>query len=719
MQLIFPLIKQLNKLDCAPACIMMLMKYYKLNDNISFQRLRELCKTDRNGTDLLNLKKTLETLQIEAKRCFLSMEELAVISTPAILFVNGNHYVILYKVRKNIFYIADPARGKYSCKANELKQKWVIKEGIGVLLKTKKTNTKVTQEKSPSNELDGLTLKILYKKMLSFKKGIRHIIILISLTSLIQLIVPYLTQSIVDVGINNQNIEFVYIILLAQFMLFLGSTSVNFITGWIILHIGLNINLKISNLFTKSIINKKPSYFENKKEGDFLQRINDNNRVESFLTKTTLTLLTSILNIVLFGAMLMFYNFNIFLVFAISTGMSIVWIYFFMKKRKQLDNNRFRNSSKSKTELLEIINGVVDIKLNNIKEQRLLKWQKLQEEFLSIRMKLLEWGQIQAGGARGLNQLKNIIITFLSAKAVISGYMTLGEMLAVQFIIGQLNSPTRDIVNFAHQYQDAQLSISRLSDVIQNSQENTESSLIELKKDVRGDIIFENVFFIVDNKNIVDNMNLLIPYGSKIGIVGESGSGKTTMLKLLLNLNSVTSGDIRINNDRVENIDSSNFSFVFQDSYIFSASILYNITLDLDRNKTDSLRLEQIIKSCLLGKLIESLSNGGETKIGQGGKVLSRGQEQRILIARALYKKSNYLILDEFTNSLDNKTKKIIIRNIYNQFSDKTIISVAHKLEDITHVDRILVIENGEIIEEGNHENLIAQKKEYYTLFNS
>jgi ATP-binding cassette subfamily B protein len=555
----------------------------------------------------------------------------------------------------------------------------------------------------------------LYKKILGFKKGIRLIIFLIVLSSAIQLIIPFLTQSIVDTGINNHDVGFIYIILLAQFALFTGSVSIDFVRRWILFHIGLRINIDLSNLFAKGILSKKTTYFENKKEGDFLQRIIDNNRVEMFLTNTTLSIFTASLNLLLFGLILLYYHASIFLIFVIATTVSILWISFFMRKRKKLDNKRFDVMSKSRSELLEMINGIEDVKLNRIEKQRLGRWESIQKDLLKIRMKMLELGQLQSGGAIGINQVKNIFITFFSATAVIDGQMTLGEMLAVQFITGQLNAPVREIVTFIQSYQDAELSIDRLSDVVDDTEnEPVEMPVHGLKEDIR----ISNVTYSRGEQVILEDINMDVPFRAKIGIVGESGSGKTTLLKLITKLIPLSDGEILFGKNNYQSVSAigKNVSCVFQDSYVFSDSIAYNVTLSKKPGDIDMKRLQKVIEDAELSELIKSLPKRLKTKVGRGGKTLSRGQEQRLLIARALYKEANYLFFDEFTNSLDNLTKAKILKTIYTEYSDKTIVSVAHKLEDLKYVDCIYVLDQGKIIEQGSHDSLIKLNKSYKNL---
>jgi len=650
------------------------------------------------------------------------------------LFIQNNfsYYVVLYKVVKGIFYIADPAIGYKEYDESQMTNKWIIEDDKGIvidaLLNKKSISEKEIVKPNPITDLSlkksntgnlKISFSTLYKKLFKFKSGISQIIVILFIGALIQLVVPFLTQAIVDTGISNQDINFIYLILLSQFMLFISSTTLDFLRSWILLHIGVRINIDLVVSFVQKLLRQDLTYFDSRKEGDILQRVIDNNRIESFLTNTTMQFLIAILNLFLFGIILFIYDISIFKVFLVSTILLIGWISFFLKRRKQLDNQRFTIFSKNRSELIELIHGVEDIKLNNLEIDRLDKWEGIQKEYLTIRLKMLQLNQIQRGGAIAINQGKNVFITFLSATAVLSGNLTLGAMLAIQYIVGQLNSPVRDIASFIQSYQDAQLSLERISDLkeIDKSKENGKL----LSRNQSYDIELENINLTINDTNILKNIDLNIPKGSTIGIVGKSGSGKTSLLKIILKLLPPTNGIIKLNNQNLESIDTNNWnekiSVVMQDSHIFSSSIKYNITLQDDDSLIDFEHLEKAITLSCLSEIMTDLPFGLETQIGRGGKRFSKGQLQRIFIARAIYKNGDVFILDEFTSALDSITERKIMKNIYDNFSDRTLIFVAHKLKTLSKADHIFVLVKGKIFEQGTHETLMKNQQLYFKMY--
>lgn len=718
----FPWRKQLNKYDCGPTCVQILLDFHNISNNYSKEQIREICSLENDGTSIKNLINGLKKIGFNSNMLNLDISELKKIDLPLILFFKNNHFVILYKIKNEKYWISDPNVGRYKLTESLFKENWTLTSQKGVAISAIPFVTK-TNKQNHLVQKTTLNFRNLFKEVLSNKKSIKLVGFVLILSSIIQLIIPFVTKSVVDIGIENRDTDFVTLLLLAQGMLFVSITSMDFLRRWILLHIGLKLNLILSISFVKSILGKSITYFENKKDGDFLQRLIDKNRIESFLTNTSLNLLVAIINLLMFGAVLLIFELKIFIVFIISSILSISWIYLFQKKRKKLDYNRFKISAHSRTKLLEIINGIEDIQLNNISSQQLDKWIEIQENYLLIRMKMLELGQFQKGGALSINQAKNILITFLSAYSVISGTMTLGEMLAIQYIIGQLNSPVREIVGFIQSYQDANLSLERISDITNeinlDKLETTPNQNLTFHK---KSISIENLnYSSLDGKNILKSINLNIPYGQNIGIVGQSGSGKTTLLKLILGLLKTDDGSIFIGNIDINTLNklqiSNLFSASLNDSYLFSDSILYNITLELKEANICFDRLEKVLEHCLLKKLLDNLPDGYETKIGKGGQVLSKGQRQKILIARTLYKNSNYLIFDEFTNFLDNVSKERILHNVYANYNSKTIISVSHKINDLRFCDNIICLSDGKVVEQGSPEELIKNEKYYFNLY--
>ena len=525
----------------------------------------------------------------------------------------------------------------------------------------------------------------------------------------------------VDIGINNHDIQFVYIILIAQLVLFAGMISVEFIRSWILLHIGTRVNISLISDFLSKLLKLPLGFFDTKFIGDIMQRINDHTRIERFLTSSTLNTLFSIFNIVVFAIVLGVYSWKIFLIFAVSTILYFLWIILFLKKRAMIDHKMFKEHAENRSHLIQLIQGVHDIKLNNCEQQKRWGWEHIQARLFKINTQSLALEQYQAGGARLVSQLKDIFISFLAAKAVIDGDMTLGMMMAVTFIIGQLNGPISQLIGFIQQAQDAKISLERLSEIHEKEEEEKrEESKIALLP-ANKSLHVANVMFQYSGPHspkVLKDIALDIPEGKVTAIVGTSGSGKTTLIKLLLKFYDPVSGEIRVGNTNLRNMSAafwrSKCGVVMQDGYIFSDTIANNIALGAERVDID--RLLNAVSIANINDYIEKLPLGYDTKIGDEGIGLSAGQKQRILIARAVYKNPDYIFLDEATNSLDANNEKVIYENLNAFFKGRTVVVVAHRLSTVKNADQIVVLENGMLVEKGNHTELTKKKGAYYQL---
>jgi ATP-binding cassette subfamily B protein len=538
------------------------------------------------------------------------------------------------------------------------------------------------------------------------------------------LIFPFLTQSIVDIGIKNQDIGFITIILIGQLFLFISQTSVNIVRSWILLHISTRINISLISDFLIKLMKLPIGFFDSKMIGDLLQRINDHQRIENFLTASTLQILFSIINLIVFAIVLGIYSLKILIVFIIGSLIYILWVLVFMKRRREIDFKRFDQLADNQSNLIQLITGMQEIKLNNCEKQKRWDWERIQAKLFKTNIKSLALDQYQQSGGAFFNQLKNILITFIAAESVVNMNMTLGMMLAVQYIIGQLNAPIEQLIGFIRSAQDAKISLERLGEVHLMDNEKKEGTVydtLSFNKNEKNDIDIKNLSFHYEgprSPQVLKNMSLQIPEKKVTAIVGTSGSGKTTLVKLLLGFYSNYSGKIVVGPHNIKTMDKSfwrkSVGAVMQDGFIFSDTIANNIVLD-NENINQSL-LDQAISISNLDDIISNLPLGINTKIGQEGSGLSQGQKQRILIARAVYKNPQYLFFDEATNALDANNELQIMNKLNNYFKGKTVITVAHRLSTVKNADQIIVIEKGEIKETGTHDELSKLKGVYYNL---
>ncbi|UII21881.1 peptidase domain-containing ABC transporter [Fulvivirga ligni] len=717
----FPNYRQLDTMDCGPTCLRIVAKHY--GKNYSLQSLREKSHLTREGVSLLGISDAAESIgfrTLAAKIQFDKLQEEA--PTPFIAHWRQRHFIVVYGFRKNKVLVSDPAHGLVKLSKQEFLDGWLSdsekNSEIGVVL---------FLEPSPSfYEADGEKVnrsgfQFLFKYLRPYKKFIVQLFLGMILGSILQLIFPFLTQSIVDVGIANQDLNFVTLILIAQLMLFFSRTAVEFIRGWILLHLGTRINISILSDFLIKLMRLPLSFFDSKMIGDLLQRIGDHSRIEAFLTSTTLNVLFSFVNLLIFGVVLAIYDLRIFWVFLIGSGFYVMWILIFMKKRRNLDYKRFDQMSINQSSLIQLITGMQEIKLHNSEKQKRWEWERIQAKLFKVSIKGLALNQYQQAGSFFINELKNILITFLAAKAVVTGEITMGMMLAIQYIIGQLNAPLNQLVSFIHTAQDAKISLERLGEI--HNQEDEED-----EDDKKVDIFPEDLSLKLENvqfqykgphsENVLDDVSFNIPEGKITAIVGASGSGKTTLIKLLLKFYEPTQGEIKLGDINLSNYGNRMWreecGAVLQDGFIFSDSIAKNIAVNdeiIDKEK-----LLYATRVANIQDFIKVLPLGYNTKIGSDGHGLSQGQRQRILIARAVYKNPRYLFFDEATNALDANNEKIIMKNLDEFFSGRTVIVVAHRLSTVKNADQIIVLNNGRIEESGTHNELADKKGAYYEL---
>ncbi len=708
----------MDMMDCGATCLRMIFKYY--GQSVSIYKIRKLCQTTNTGVNLLGISEAAEKLGFRTYGVRLSLEQLKEVELPCILHWNQNHFVILHRIRKGRYFVADPAIGLVAYGESEFAKSWYstkeLHSGLSLLL-------------SPGPnfyQLDDETeLKLGWGKMFTYfyryKKLFLQLFLGMILGTILQLVTPFLTQSVVDIGINSKNISFINLILTAQLMLFVGSTSVSFMRSWIMLHISTRVNISILTDLLIKIMKLPMSFFDLKTHGDLMQRMSDQQRIESFLTGNTLNTLFSLVNMLIFGGLLVIYNTTIFIIFFAATLLYTLWILFFMNYRRELDQKRFKISSENQTYMVEMIQSIKDIKLNNAQKQKRWGWEALQAKLFQFRVKSLALSQYQSLGSMAINQTKGILITFISAKAVIDGDITLGGMMAIQYIVGMVNSPVESLLSFMQSYQDAKISMERLNEIYATDEEENLHKDYLSKLPVQKDIEIRNLtfrYYGAGNEPIFHKLNLSFPAGKTTAIVGASGSGKTTILKLLLRFYDYEKGEILVGGRRLEQLDFSlwreSCGAVLQDNYIYADTIERNIAIN-DEFPNEQ-RLQHAIETANLNDFIAEQPFGISTRIGIGGKGISQGQRQRLMIARAVYKEPEFIFLDEATNSLDANNEKLIIENLDRFFQRRTVVVVAHRLSTVKNADNIVVIEKGTIVEQGTHIELTRLKGRYFEL---
>lgn len=716
----FPFYPQLEAMDCGSTCLRMVAKFY--GRFYSLEYLREISNTGKDGVSLLDLSEAaeiigLKTLAVEAD--IVQLQD--VIPKPCIINWGNNHFVVVYHQDSSKVWIADPALGKYKLNNDEFIQKWIGEDAdidsSGIVLICQSTPDFYTFNGKEPQKGSWQYVSNYFKQ---YKALIFQIIIGLFLGSTLQLLFPFFIKSIVDIGINNNDLSFIALVLIAQLILFISQISVEFIRNWNILHVGSRVNISLLSDFLIKLTKLPFRFFDTKLPGDLIQRFNDHERVQKFLSSTSLISIFSILNLLAFGVVLLFWNKAIFIIFIIGSLLNIVWVLGFMKWRKSLDIKRFEYNSDNQNSINELITGMQDIKLFNAEKLKRWSWEKVQAKLFNTETENLKLEQVQRAGALFFNETKNLLIIYLVAQGVLNTTLTLGMLVAIQYIIGQLNMQINQLTEFLKSMQDAKISLERIGEI--HLKEN--EKVIEENNNVfpsEGDIVLENVNFSYAGINAtpnIKNINLSIPNGKITAILGPSGSGKTTLLKILLNLYIPTEGNIKLGELNLLSVNPrlwrSKIGVVMQDGHLFSDSIAKNIALG--EEIIDKRKLQQSINIANLQSYIEYLPLGYNTMIGPEGQGLSQGQKQRILIARAVYKEPDFLFFDEATSALDTFNEMLILENIKAAFKNKTIIIVSHRLSTVLKADQIVVMEDGEMIEVGSHEELTFVRGAYYQL---
>lgn len=707
-------------MDCGPTCLKIIAKFYGKNINIS--TLTELSEIGKDGVNLLGLSQAAENIGFRTLSVEIDYEKLITEAPlPCVIHWDQNHFVVITPgSSKKKVIIADPAHGILSYSVEDFKSHWLqsLESDVGIALLIEPTPKFHLQEEEAGKKI---SWGFLYQYVGEHRRFIFQLVIGMLLTSLFQMIMPFLTQSIVDVGINGRNIQYIYLILIAQLFLTFGRTVTDFIRSRLLLHIGTKINISILSDFWIKLMRLPLGYFDQKKTGDILQRIGDHNRIQNFLTTSVLSVAFSILNLVVFSIVLLVYNPIIYLIFMIGSLIYFFWIRLFLGARRDLDVKRFDISSKENSATMQLINGMQEIRMNNCGTIKRWEWERLQVKIFQLSFKGLSLSQFQQTGGLFINETKNILISFIVAKAVIDGQLTFGGMLAVQYMIGQLNSPIDQLIGFVQNAQDAKISLERLNEIHElEEEESLNTTYIKQLRKCRSISIKDLSFTYVGagNEPVLNKINIEITEGKTTAIVGMSGSGKTTILKLLSKFYTHYSGEIKIGESNLKYISPEYWrkqcGSVMQDGYIFNDTIAKNIALLEERPDYD--RLSFACETANILAFIESLPSGFNTMIGNEGNGISQGQRQRILIARLIYKNPSYLFLDEATNSLDSNNEEIIVNNMKEFYLGKTVVIVAHRLSTVIDADEIIVLHKGVVVEKGKHDDLVNEKGYYYEL---
>lgn len=722
MKRIFPHYCQLDAYDCGPTCLRMIAKYY--GGSYSIQYLREHAFISRDGVSMLGISDAAEQIGFRTMGVRITLKQLRTeVPLPCILHWNQAHFVVCYKIKNGKYYIADPASKKVTFNEKEFERCW-----CSSVVEGKDTGAALLLQPGPEfydrKEMEvrkDRKFSFFFRYLTPYKRELFQLILGMLTASLLQLIMPFLTQSLVDTGIRDSNLSFITLILIAQLVIFIARLSVDFIRSWILLHVNSRINIALISDFLAKLMRLPLHFFDTKMVGDIMQRIGDHNRIESFMTGSSISTLFSFVNFIVFGFVLAYYDLTILGLFLLGNGLYVAWILAFMKYRRELDIKRFAQAAGEQSNLFQLITGMQEIKLNNCETEKRWQWERIQVKLFKISIKGLALEQYQQLGSVFFNQTTNILISFLAARAVVSGDMTLGMMMSLTYIVGQLTAPIEQFIGFARSFQDAKISLERLGEIHQREDEEQTLGMKVTSLPDNRTLQIENLSFSYDGADrdyVLDAINLTIPHHKVTAIVGASGSGKTTLIKLLLGFYEPNKGSIKVGDQLLKNINPhvwrAHTGCVMQDGFIFSDSIAKNIAVGAE--VIDKERLLHAVKVANIRDFIDSLPLGYNTKIGMEGNGVSQGQRQRILIARAVYKNPEFIFLDEATNALDANNEKEIMEHLHRFYQGRTVVVVAHRLSTVKDADNIVVLDKGHVVEEGTHEELTARRGVYYKL---
>jgi ATP-binding cassette subfamily B protein len=739
----FPLYTQLDQMDCGPTCLRMITKYY--GREYSLAELRQRSAMTKDGVSLHSISDVAESLGFRTIAIRIGVSKLVEEAPlPCIVHWNSSHFVVLHRVAQTFwsngsgrvkFFVADPAGHLLTYSREEFGRGWIgpdaSQSDTGICLLIQPT-AEFYSRQLDNGEVPRRALSTLFSYFRDYKWLIVQLLLGLILTSVIQLIFPFLTQSIIDVGINTRNIGFIYLILAGQVMLTFSRTTVDFLRGWIFLHLSTRVNISIVSDFLVKLVELPMSFFDQKVIGDIIRRIEDHTRIEKFLSVTSLTILFSMLNFLVFAIVLLLYNSAIFSLFVIATGCYVTYVLLFLKKRKEFDHKRFSELAKNQGSLIQIIQGIEEIKINSCERKKRWDWENIQAKLFRVTVSTTRLQQLQDAGGTFINEIKNVFITIMAAQSVIAGEMTLGMMLSVQYIIGQMNAPVVDFINFMRDYQDARISLERISEIHNISSEVEQNDALsiprmETERQFDAGIKLVNLGFRYHEQfpSVLDGVNVSIPDGKITAIVGMSGSGKTSLLKLLLKFYNPSIGDILVAGVNLRATPTKQWrrrcGVVMQDGILFSDTVANNIGMADD--EVDVARMIEAAKVANIHEFIMTLPQNYNTKIGAEGVSMSQGQKQRVLIARAVYKDPEFLFFDEATSSLDSNNESVIMKNLNDFFfrdtkngTRRTVVIIAHRLSTVKNADQIILLDKGKIAEVGTHTELAGRRGIYYSL---
>jgi ATP-binding cassette subfamily B protein len=713
--------RQHDAMDCGPTCVRMVARYY--GKSYSLQRLREAMFQDRQGVSLLNIGYAAESVGFRTLSVRTDLDSLARDAPlPCIAHWNQNHFVVVRSVRGNRVEVADPADGLVTYTREEFLRGWASTtdggQPRGIVLLLEPTRDFYRNEDEPGAEGRGLAHLLGYAR--GYGKLFGQVGLGMLVVSALQLVFPLLSQALVDHGIGHRNLGFVNLVLFAQLVLILSRTAVEFVRNRLLFHIGTRMYVSITSDFLLKLLRLPVPFFDQRLVGDLLQRVQDNQRIQQFVTTTTLSVAFSAFTILVFGGVLAWYSPLLFAVYAVGSAIYVGYVLIFLRWRRELDYRRFAEMTRSQNALVEIATGMPEIKLANAEQQKRWGWERIQARLFKVQLRSLALDQAQDGGAVLINELKNTAITFLAAKLVIDGHLTLGMLLAVQYILGQLNTPLGQLTSFVHSAQDARISLDRLGEIHERPDEEAREGKLHILPAER-DVSLRGVQFSYGGPGtppVLDDIDLDIPEGKVTAIVGPSGSGKTTLLKLLLKFYEPTHGDISVGGTSLRLLANrawrGSCGVVMQDGQLFSDTIAANVALGSD--SVDTRRLVEAVRVANVRDYVEGLPLGYNTRVGRDGVGMSQGQKQRLLIARAVYKDPQYLFFDEATSSLDANNERVIMENLQEFFRGRTVVVIAHRLSTVKNADQIVVLDHGRIVERGTHDELTAARGNYYAL---
>lgn len=716
----FPFYRQRDEMDCGPTCLRMIFRHYGKTYPLPF--IREKCHITNAGVSLLGMAHAAESLGMRTLAVRLPLSKLREVPLPCIAHWRQNHFVVIHKVTRTHVFVADPAYGLIRYTWAEFERAWAHSERegelAGVLLLMEPTPSfGKTDADSPKEQGWGF----LWSYVRPYRRYLTQLGLGMLAGGLLGLLMPLASQALVDQGIQLRNLSFVMVMIIAQLVLFVGQLGIGFIERWLLLHIGVRLNLALLTDFLIKMTRLPLSFFERRTMGDLLQRMSDHGRVEQFLTTNTLSVVFSLFNVLVFGAALAYYNVNVFLLFLLGAILSAIWLLLFMRKRRELDFKAFAENARTQNQLVQIIEGYPDVKLARAERQLRWNWEHIQIRLFRLSARGLALEQVQSLGLLAIQQLIQIVISYWTAKAVIDGQLTLGGLVAVQYLVGQVSAPLNQLVGFIHVAQDARLAVERIGEIYQMPDEQPDDQQRLHQIPAGGDIVLDQVSYrygAPGTPAALENLNLHIPAGKTTAIVGTSGSGKTTLLKLLLRLYEPTGGRVLIGSVGLNHVDVQAWrkwcGAVMQDGYIFGDTLAGNIALG--EESPDMERLYWAAYMANLLPVVEQLPDGLQTKVGMDGRKLSQGQQQRVLLARALYGNPAYLFLDEATSALDAENEAVIVRNLASIREGRTLVVIAHRLSTVRNADQIVVLDQGRIVESGTHTQLIVRRGAYFHL---